>query len=229
MEELLFLIVEDDKQIRNFINFALKSQNYSCIESSSGKEAMKIITSENLSAIILDLGLPDIDGIDIIKEVRKSSDIPIIVVSSRDQDIEKVEALDAGADDYLTKPFSINELLARIRVVFRHMNITKNYLPSVYKVADLAIDLEKHKVVLEGKDIHLTPMEYNVLTLLVRNAGKVLTHNYILKEVWGSYIESDMQSLRVFMANIRRKLEKNPANPRYIITEVGIGYRFNDE
>lgn len=226
---MLFLIVEDDKQIRNFINFSLKSQNYDCIEASTGKEAMNIIATQNISMIILDLGLPDMDGIDIIKTVRGFSDIPIIVVSSRDQDNEKVEALDAGADDYLTKPFSIKEFLARIRVVFRHKGNSRTEAPKIYKVADLEIDLEKHIVLLEGKEVHFTPMEYNVLTLLVKNAGKVLTHNYILKEVWGTYIESDMQSLRVFMANIRRKLEKNPAKPRYILTEVGIGYRFADE
>jgi two-component system KDP operon response regulator KdpE len=226
---MLFLIVEDDKQIRNYINFSLKSQDYDCMEASTGKEAMNIIATQNISMIILDLGLPDMDGIDIIKTVRGFSDIPIIVVSSRDQDNEKVEALDAGADDYLTKPFSIKEFLARIRVVFRNKGNSKTEVPVIYKVADLEIDLEKHIVLLEGKEVHFTPMEYNVLTLLVKNAGKVLTHNYILKEVWGSYIESDMQSLRVFMANIRRKLEKNPAKPRYILTEVGIGYRFADE
>ncbi|MPM59836.1 KDP operon transcriptional regulatory protein KdpE [bioreactor metagenome] len=199
------------------------------MEASTGKEAMNIIATQNISMIILDLGLPDMDGIDIIKTVRGFSDIPIIVVSSRDQDNEKVEALDAGADDYLTKPFSIKEFLARIRVVFRHKGNSKTEVSKIYKVADLEIDLEKHIVLLEGKEVHFTPMEYNVLTLLVKNAGKVLTHNYILKEVWGSYIESDMQSLRVFMANIRRKLEKSPAKPRYILTEVGIGYRFADE
>ncbi|MGB4439607.1 MAG: response regulator transcription factor, partial [Sedimentibacter sp.] len=177
--EPLFLIVEDDKQIRNFINFSLKSQDYSCVEASTGKEAMNIIATQNLSMIILDLGLPDIDGIDIVKQVRGFSDIPIIVVSSRDQDNEKVEALDAGADDYLTKPFSIKEFLARIRVVFRHSGNLKKDTQEIYKVAELEIDLEKHTVVLEGKEIHFTPMEYNVLTLLVKNAGKVLTHNYI--------------------------------------------------
>ncbi|MBW8383014.1 MAG: response regulator transcription factor, partial [Youngiibacter sp.] len=130
---------------------------------------------------------------------------------------------------YLTKPFSIKELLARIRVIFRHFDVTKKDIPAVYKVGDLEIDMEKHKVSLEGKEIHFTPMEYDVLTLLVRNAGKVLTHKYILREVWGSDLESDMQSVRVFMANIRRKLEQNPTKPRYILTEVGIGYRFADE
>jgi two-component system KDP operon response regulator KdpE len=166
---------------------------------------------------------------DIIRKVRSFSDIPIIVVSAHDQDHDKVEALDAGADDYLTKPFSIKELLARIRVIFRHFDVTKKDIPSIYRVGDLEIDMEKHKVSLEGREIHFTPMEYEVLTLLVKNAGKVLTHKYILKEVWGSDLESDMQSVRVFMANIRRKLESNPTKPRYILTEVGIGYRFADE
>ena len=227
----LFLIVEDDKQIRKFINFSLKSQEYNCIETETGKDAMNVIsTQQKLMAIILDLGLPDMDGIDIINKVREFSNIPIIVVSARDQDNEKVEALDAGADDYLTKPFSIKELLARIRVILRHSNNNeKEEMPVVYKIGDLEVDQEKHKVTLEGKDIHFTPMEYNVLTLLIKNSGKVLTHKYLLKEVWDTYLDSDIQSLRVFMANIRRKLEKNPAKPRYIFTEVGIGYRFADE
>ena len=227
----LFLIVEDDKQIRKFINFSLKTQEYDCLEAETGKEAMNVIsTQQNLMAIILDLGLPDMDGIDIINKVREFSNIPIIVVSARDQDNEKVEALDAGADDYLTKPFSIKELLARIRVILRHSNNNKKEeIPVVYRIGDLEIDQEKHKVTLEGNDIHFTPMEYKVLTLLIRNSGKVLTHKYLLKEVWGNYLESDVQSLRVFMANIRRKLEKNPAKPRYIFTEVGIGYRLADE
>ncbi len=225
----LLLIVEDDKQIRNFINFSLTSQGYECTEAVNGKDAMNIIATHNLSAIILDLGLPDMSGMEIIRKVRSFSDIPIIVVSAHDQDHDKVEALDAGADDYLTKPFSIKELLARIRVIFRHFDVTKKDIPAVYKVGDLEIDMEKHKVSLEGKEIHFTPMEYDVLTLLVRNAGKVLTHKYILREVWGSDLESDMQSVRVFMANIRRKLEQNPTKPRYILTEVGIGYRFADE
>ncbi|MBE3091824.1 MAG: response regulator transcription factor [Candidatus Atribacteria bacterium] len=227
---MLFLIVEDDRQIRKFINFSLRSQEYDCIEAVTGKEAMRLITTQNLVAIILDLGLPDMDGVELIKQVREFSDIPIVVVSARDQDNEKVEALDAGADDYLTKPFSIKELLARIRVVLRHSTGNKKEdAPVVYKVADLEVDLEKHKVTLEGKDIHFTPMEYNVLTLLIKNSGKVLTHKYILKEVWGTYLDSEIQSMRVFMASIRRKLEKNPAKPRYILTEVGIGYRFADE
>lgn len=228
---MTFLIVEDDLKIRKFINFSLKSQEYDCIEAATGKEAMSLIaTQQNLKAIILDLGLPDMDGLDIIKQVREFSDIPIIVVSARDQDKEKVEALDAGADDYLTKPFSMKELLARIRVVFRHSKDNKKEEELVvYQIADLEVNLEKHKVTLEGKDIHFTPIEYQILILLIKNVGKVLTHNYILKEVWGTYLDTDIQSLRVFMANIRRKLEENPAKPRYVLTEVGIGYRFADE
>ncbi len=225
----LFLIVEDDLQISNFIRFSLDSQGYSCLEASTGKEALNALANEPVTTIILDLGLPDIDGLEIIKQVRTFSDLPIIVVSARDQDAEKVEALDAGADDYLTKPFSIKELLARIRVVFRHTGAQNKEVQSVYKFADLEIDLAKHKVMVRGEEVHLTPMEFNVLALLLKNYGKVLTHRYILNEVWGSSLENDVQSLRVFMANIRRKLEENPAQPRYIITEVGIGYRFADE
>ncbi|MEW8987960.1 MAG: response regulator [Bacillus sp. (in: firmicutes)] len=227
---LVFLIVEDDEKIRKFINFSLKSQDYECVEAATGEKALGIIAVENLDAIILDLGLPDMDGIDIIKQVREFSDIPIIVVSARDQDYEKVEALDVGADDYLTKPFSIKELHARIRVVLRHKKNKQEHVPIVFQVGELEVNLEKHKVTLAGREVHFTPMEYNVLILLLKNHGKVLTHKYILKDVWGgSYLESDVQSLRVFMANIRRKLEENPAKPRYILTEVGIGYRFADD
>lgn len=227
--EPLFLIVEDDSKIRNFIRFSLKSQEYNCIEAPTGKAALNAIATEPITTIILDLGLPDMDGLDIIKQVRTFSDVPIIVVSARDQDTEKVEALDAGADDYLSKPFSIKELLARIRVMFRHTGTLKNEALSVYKLADLEINLARHKVMLRGEEIHFTPIEFKILTLLLKNYGKVLTHKFILNEVWGSSFDNDVQSLRVFMANIRRKIEENPAKPRYIITEVGVGYRFADE
>ncbi|MHB1483619.1 MAG: response regulator [Saccharofermentanales bacterium] len=224
-----FLIVEDDKQIRSFISFSLKSQGYRCIEVANGSEAMRSFVSDNPDIMILDLGLPDMDGIDIIKGIRSFSDKPIVVVSARDQDKEKVAALDAGADDYLTKPFSINELLARLRVILRRSAKSAGIVPEVYKIRDLEINLEKHILLVNNEEVHLTRMEFNILSLLIKNAGKILTHSYILKEVWGSYLESDAQSLRVFMANIRRKLEKDPANPQYIMTEVGIGYRFVDE
>lgn len=225
----LFLIVEDDRQIRSFIRVSLRTQNYRTIEAASGREAMNLIVSSHPDIIILDLGLPDMDGLTIIRQVRSFSDTPIIVVSARDQDREKVEALDAGADDYLTKPFSISELLARIRVILRHFKSKEKEPLKVYRTGDLEVNLERHQVFLAGKEIHFTPMEFNILALLVKNAGKVLTHSYILKEVWGVYIDSDAQSLRVFMANIRKKLEKDPAKPRYIFTEVGVGYRFTSE
>lgn len=224
-----FLIVEDDKQIRKFIHFSLRSQEYECLEADTCKEAMQVIADQKLCAILLDLGLPDRDGLSIIRQVREFSDLPIIVISARDQDTDKVEALDAGADDYLTKPFSMKELLARIRVILRHQGPSREEAPVVYTIGDLTMDTEKHRVLLEGKDVHFTPMEYRVLALLIKNAGKVLTHKYILKEVWGSNLDNNMQSLRVFMANIRRKLEKDPVKPRYIFTEIGIGYRFADE
>lgn len=225
----LFLLVEDDKQIRSFIKFSLKTQEYRSIEVSTGKDAMRTIVTDKPDVVILDLGLPDMDGLEVIKQIRSFSDMPIIVVSARDQDKEKIEALDAGADDYLTKPFSINELLARLRVILRRSTKNNDIVQESFKVGDLEINLDKHSLLLKGEEIHLTRMEFKILTLLIKNSGKVLTHSYILKEVWGSYLESDAQTLRVFMANIRRKLEKDPTNPRYIITEVGIGYRFADE
>ena len=225
----LFLVVEDDKQIRSFISFSLKTQGYKSIDVATGKDAMRAFVADKPDIMILDLGLPDMDGLDIIKQIRAFSDMPIVVVSARDQDKGKIEALDAGADDYLTKPFSINELLARLRVILRRSNKGPNVVPEIYKVKDLEINLEKHILLLNGEEVHLTRMEFKILTLFIKNAGKILTHSYILKEVWGSYLESDAQSLRVFMANIRRKLEKDPTNPQYIMTEVGIGYRFVDE
>lgn len=226
----LFLIVEDDKQIRSFISFSLKSKQYRSVQATTGKEAINLIIAQNPDVMILDLGLPDMDGLDIIKQIRTFSDMPIIVVSARDQDSEKIEALDAGADDYLTKPFSINELLARLRVILRRLSKEEEgHIQNIYRIGNLEVNLERHIVLLNGKEVHFTPMEFNVLSLLVRNSGKVLTHSYIIKEVWGSYMDSDTQSLRVFMANIRRKLESDPMKPRYIITEVGIGYRFADE
>ena len=175
--------------------------------------------------ILLDLGLPDIDGTEIIKQIRMTSKIPIIVISARGQDEEKVEALDLGADDFVTKPFSINELMARIRVAFRR-EIPDTVEKSVFEADDLKIDFEMRQVFVEGKEIHLTPIEYKILLLLVKNAGKVLTHKYLQNEIWGYSEEKEFQSLRVFMANIRKKIEKDTNHPKYIMTEVGVGYRF---
>lgn len=228
----MVLIIEDEKAIRNFTKIALETQGYKVIEAITGQEALAMIMSYNPEIIILDLGLPDMDGLKILKEVRSWSNTPIIIVSARSQERDKIDGLDLGADDYLTKPFSMAELLARVRVALRRVNIMQDSnkeLVKNYKVDKLEVNLEKRKVTLDGEEIHLTPIEFKIFALLVRNSGKVLTHNYIIKEVWGGVVGNESQSLRVFMAGIRRKIEKEPADPRYLITEVGVGYRLVDE
>lgn len=228
----IVLIVEDDKPIRNFICASLSIQGYRYLEAETGNEALMLFTSYKPDVIILDLGLPDIDGLDIISTIRQRSQIPIIVVSARGQEREKVQVLDKGADDYLTKPFGISELLARVRVALRNferVNLRESENPHLFSAGDLEIDLFKRTVTLVDGDVHLTPIEYRVMVLMAKHAGKVLTHNFIIKEIWGSSIGNETQSLRVFMANIRRKIEKDPAQPRYILTEVGVGYRLVDE
>lgn len=228
----LILVVEDDKPIRNFICISLETQGYKVLETQHGKTAISLVSSHNPDIIIMDLGLPDLDGIDVITRIRPVTKATIIVVSARGLDREKVEALDSGADDFLTKPFSVTELLARIRVAFRHMNQasqSEEDTPTLFIIADLKIDFNKRRVLLEDEEIHLTPIEYKLMILMAKYVGKVLTHKFILNEIWGSYSGNDTQSLRVFMANIRRKIEKKPAEPRYILTEVGVGYRLVDE
>lgn len=228
----LILIVEDDKPIKKFMKVSLEAQGYKCIETEFGNAAVTLILSHNPDIIILDLGLPDIDGLSVIDKVRGSTKARIIVVSARGRESEKVEALDKGADDYLTKPFSVAELSARIRVALRHFNgdnNLQNNAQSVFIVKDLKIDFEKRKVTILQEEIHLTPMEYKLIELMSKYAGRVLTHKYIVDEIWGNYYDNDSQSLRVFMANIRRKIEKDPAQPQYIITEVGVGYRLVEE
>ncbi|HBF1231015.1 TPA: response regulator transcription factor [Clostridioides difficile] len=232
MSKKLILLVEDDKTIRKFISTALLTQDYDVKEAITGKEGISIAVSYSPDVVLLDLGLEDMDGIEVIKAIRQFSNIPIIVVSAREQDRDKVEVFDAGADDYLTKPFSIVELLARVRVAFRHSQVEaqqKDDVKSTFEVDKLLIDFGKRKVIVDDVEVHLTPIEYNILSLLAKHHGKVLTHNFIIKEIWGSVIGNETKSLRVFMATLRRKIEKQPANPRYIITEVGVGYRLNDE
>lgn len=232
MSKKLILLVEDDKTIRKFISTALLTQDYDVKEAITGKEGISIAVSYSPDVVLLDLGLEDMDGIEVIKAIRQFSNIPIIVVSAREQDRDKVEVFDAGADDYLTKPFSIVELLARERVAFRHSQVEaqqKDDVKSTFEVDKLLIDFDKRKVIVDDIEVHLTPIEYNILSLLAKHHGKVLTHNFIIKEIWGSVIGNETKSLRVFMATLRRKIEKQPANPRYIITEVGVGYRLNDE
>lgn len=228
----VILVVEDDKQIRNFICVSLNIQGYKCIDTDSGKTAISLVASHNPDMIIIDLGLPDMEGIDVIKQVRPVTKAAIIVVSARGLEREKVEALDSGADDYLTKPFSVGELLARIRVAFRHSlqaGQPHNESPVLFAIGELKIDFEKRRVFLANEEIHLTPIEYKLMVLMFKYSGRVLTHKFILDEIWGSSSGNDTQSLRVFMANIRRKIEKEPAQPRYILTEVGVGYRLADE
>lgn len=232
MSKKLILLVEDDKTIRKFISTALLTQDYDVKEAITGKEGISIAVSYSPDVVLLYLGLEDMDGIEVIKAIRQFSNIPIIVVSAREQDRDKVEVFDAGADDYLTKPFSIVELLARVRVAFRHSQVEaqqKDDVKSTFEVDKLLIDFDKRKVIVDDVEVHLTPIEYNILSLLAKHHGKVLTHNFIIKEIWGSVIGNETKSLRVFMATLRRKIEKQPANPRYIITEVGVGYRLNDE
>ncbi|HWQ78998.1 MAG TPA: response regulator transcription factor [Anaerovoracaceae bacterium] len=224
------LIVEDEEAISGFISAVLTSNDYNLIKTGKGREAVSMAASHSPDLILLDLGLPDMDGTDVIKTIREWSDIPIIVVSARGHEREKVEALDLGADDYITKPFGTSELLARIRTAIRHSrkNAGGGACAEKVTVGDLEIDYEKRLVTVRKKETHLTPIEYRIISLLSRHLGKVLTYESIIKEVWGPYTD-EIQALRVNMANIRRKLEDNPAEPRYIVTEIGVGYRMAEE
>lgn len=228
----LILIADDEKSIRNFLKVSLETQGYKFLEADCGSNTLMLAASHNPDILILDLGLPDIDGVEVIKKLRAISKLPIIIVSARGHDREKVEALDAGADDYLTKPFSVPELLARIRVILRHHSsdaaaIDQN--KSEFKIGSLLVDDNKRRVWLNDDEIHLTPNEYKVLALLIKYQGKVLTHKFIIENIWGGMLDDDTQSLRVCMGNLRRKLKEDPAEPRYIITEIGVGYRLADE
>lgn len=224
------LVVEDDAKIQNFICYALKNEGFSYTAAGNGGSALSRLVSEPVDIVLLDLGLPDMDGTEVIKKVREWSEMPIIVVSARDQDKEKAAALDLGADDYLTKPFSTTELMARIRVALRHLYKQGNYAPqAILAVGELQIDFDKRLVYLDGTEVHVTPMEYSLLSLFFRNIGKVLTTGNIIGEIWGTGYGTDTQALRALMASLRRKIEKNPAKPRYIMTEIGVGYRLLDE
>ena len=224
------LVVEDDAQIRNFICFTLEAEAYVCRTAATAEEAMRLLAEEPIDLMLLDLGLPDLDGTEVIRRLRTWSEMPVIVVSARDQDKEKVAVLDLGADDYLTKPFSASELLARIRVALRHMYKQSGAKANpVYQAGELRLDAEKRKVYLGEDEIHVTPMEYSLLLLLFKNQGKVLTTSVILREIWGAGYGQDTQALRTLTAGLRRKIEKNPARPRYILTEIGVGYRLAEE
>ena len=224
------LVVEDDNAVANLIAATLETQDYRYKRANTGAGAVMEALSSKPDVVLLDLGLPDMDGVDVIRKIRSWSNMPISGGSARSEDFDKVAALDAGADDYLTKPFSVDELLARLRVALRRVRCDSLRLgeeSSVYENGGLKIDYAAGCAYLSGEEIHLTPIEYKLLCLLARNTGKVLTHNYILKEVWGGTAASDVPSLRVFMATLRKKLEKDPAHPQFIQTHIGIGYRMS--
>lgn len=224
------LIIEDEKHIGNYMETIVISNQYKALRAMNGLQGLSLCTSHHPDLILLDLGLPDMDGMEVLQRIRGFSNIPVIVVSARNQEREKVAVLDGGADDYITKPFGSEELLARIRTGLRHSARVASIAPQEQKYSreGLEIDFEKRLVTLNGKEIHLTQIEYKLVSLLAKNAGKVLTYDYILKDIWGPYADTDNQILRVNMANIRRKLEKNPAEPFYIFTEIGVGYRMKE-
>ena len=223
------LVVEDERRIQSFINAILTSNGYDVICANTGSQAYSMITSHCPDLVILDLGLPDIDGLNVLSAMRQWTQMPVIVVSARSHERDKVEALDMGADDYISKPFGASELLARIRTAIRHTRAASGNSgiakSGKFTVGELTVDYDKHRVYVAGEDVHLTQNEYKIVSLLGMHAGKVLTYDTILKEIWGPDSREDNQILRVNMANIRRKIEKNPAEPEYIFTEVGVGYR----
>lgn len=225
-EKIRILLIEDDRSICSFITTTLCTNGYLVTTAASGTEGISLAASNRPDVILLDLGLPDMDGCEVIQKLRSWTGIPIIVISARTTEQDKVTALDLGADDYLTKPFGPAELMARIRTGLRH----RHNLASgrVYKALGLTLDFEKRLVTLDGREVHLTQIEYQLLSLLAENSGRVLTYTYIMNSIWGPYMDSNNQILRVNMANIRRKIEKNPALPQYVYTEIGVGYRMRE-
>lgn len=230
MTGALVLVVEDEPQMLRFLRASLSSHDFRVLEASTAAEAVATATTNTPELVLLDLGLPDLDGIELTRRLREWTRVPIIVISARGREEDKVEALDAGADDYLTKPFGVNELLARMRVALRHAEQASLGTQSpVLEFGPLKIDLERRQVTLEGHEVHLTPIEYKLLVLLAHNAGKVLTHRQILKEVWGPAFMGQPHYVRVRMAELRKKIEIDPARPKLLITEPGVGYRLRVE
>lgn len=227
MNNPLILIVEDDAPIRNLITTTLKAHEYKYLTAQNGENAIMQASSHNPDIVLLDLGLPDIDGVEVIKKIRTWSEMPIIVISARSEDNDKIEALDAGADDYLTKPFSVEELLARIRVTTRRLSVLHSAIQSesLFINGNLKIDYAAGCAYIRDNELHLTPIEYKLLCLLSQNVGKVLTHTFITQKIWGAAWESNVASLRVFMATLRKKIEIEPDSPQYIQTHIGVGYR----
>ncbi|HVV17220.1 MAG TPA: response regulator [Polyangia bacterium] len=222
------LVIEDEPQMRRFLRASLGSHGFRLLEAGSAKEALALATSQAPEVILLDLGLPDRDGIELARDIRSWSRVPIIVISARGREADKVEALDAGADDYLTKPFGVNELLARIRVALRRAAESAGSPSATIEIGPLKIDLARREVTLGRAPVHLTPIEYRLLTLLAQNAGRVLTQRQILEQVWGRTHAAQSHYVRVYMAQLRRKIEKDPARPKLLVTEQGVGYRLRD-
>jgi len=226
------LIIEDEGRISRFIERILKTNGYDILSAGNARQAMSLVHSGCPDLVILDLGLPDMDGLELLQAIRNFSLVPVLVVSARTMERDKVDALDAGADDYITKPFGSNELLARIRTALRHARMSREQLRQEnarsVRTGDLEIHFDKHIVTVDGKEVHLTQNEYKIVSVLGRNIGKVMTYDTILRELWGVNVGNNNQALRVHMANTRRKIEKNPADPRYIQTEVGVGYRMTE-
>jgi two-component system KDP operon response regulator KdpE len=226
----LILLIEDEPQMRRFLRTALTAHDYRLVEAETAKEGLAHATARNPDVILLDLGLPDRDGLDVARELREWSGTPIIVLSARGREQDKVKALDLGADDYLTKPFGVEELLARIRVALRHASAPPGGTPEpVFEAGDLRVDLAARRVWRGGQEVHLTPTEYKLLTTLVRHAGKVLTHRQLLKDVWGVGYVGQSHYVRVYLAQLRQKIEADPSRPRLLLTEPGVGYRLRDE
>jgi len=220
------LLIEDEPQMERFLRIVLQGQGYNFYEAQTGQEGLTQAATRSPDIILLDLGLPDIDGLEVTRRLREWSDIPIIVLSAREQEQDKIKALDAGADDYLTKPFGAGELLARIRVAIRHKVMRQSTAGEpIFTIDNLRVDMLRRQVFLNEQEVHLTPIEYKLLTVLIQNAGKVVTHNQLLKEVWGPSYTKETQYLRVYMTQLRHKLESDPARPRFLINEPGIGYR----
>ncbi len=219
------ILVEDEKQIRRFVRMALESEGCHVFEAETARQGLIEVGTRKPDLVVLDLGLPDRDGVEFIRDLRSWSDLPVIVLSARSDEADKIAALDAGADDYLTKPFGVGELLARVRATLRRRAREGGENATVFKLGDVHVDLVNRAVDRDGQSVHLTPIEYRLLALLIRNAGKVLTHRQILREVWGPSHTDSSHYLRIYMGHLRQKLERDPAQPKYLLTETGIGYR----
>jgi len=227
-EKELILLIEDEPQMRRFLRITLESHGYRFVEAGTAQEGLMQASMRNPDVVLLDLGLPDLDGLEVTERLREWTQTPIIVISAREQEHDKVKALDAGADDYLTKPFSAGELMARVRVALRHaLRLRSGQNEPVFAHAGLCVDLAARRVFVRDNEIHLTPIEYKLLTALIRHAGKVVTHRQLLLEVWGPGQVSEVQYLRVYMTQLRHKLEADPARPRFLLNEPGVGYRLN--